>query len=190
MYSTSDLKKGVIIELDDAPYIVETTAVSSPSARGGNTIHRVRLRNLKTGQRVDKSFRSGEMLTPATVERRPIQFLYDEQDIAHFMDSENFEQFALSHADIEWERNFLIEGLEGMQAMHYNGAPLGIELPTTVALTITATAPGVRGNSANSRNKPATVETGYVVQVPEHIDEGTRINVDTRTGEFLGRSKD
>ena len=189
MYATNEIKKGIVVELDGAPHVVENTHVSSPVARGGNTIHRFRLRNLKTGQRVDKSFRSGEMLTPANVDRLPIQYLYDEPGMTHFMDSETFEQFALANADIEWERNFLVEGLEDLRAVFYNGAPMALELPNTVALMITETAPGVRGNSANSRSKPATLETGYVVQVPEHVDQGTRISVDTRTGEFLGRSK-
>ncbi|MCA8978370.1 MAG: elongation factor P [Planctomycetes bacterium] len=189
MYSANELKKGVVIELDGAPQIVETTHVSSPVGRGGNTIHRIRLRNLKTGQRSDKSFRSGEMFTPANVERRPIQFLYDEPEVTHFMDSETFEQFALAHGDIEWERQFLVDGLEDLRAMYYNGLPMALELPNSVVLTITETAPGVRGNSANSRSKPATLQTGYVIQVPEHIEQGTSVNVDTRTGEFLGRAK-
>ena len=149
----------------------------------------MRVRNLKTGQRIDKHFRAGEMFPPADVEKRPVQFLYDEAEVTHFMDSETFEQFALSHKDIEWEHNFLVEGLESIRALFYNGSPIAIELPATVVLLITETAPGVKGNSATSRNKPATLQTGYVIQVPEHIEEGTRINVDTRTGECLGRAK-
>lgn len=189
MYSSSELKKGVIIDFEGAPHVVETTHASSPSARGGNTIYKVRVRNLKTGQRIDKAFRANETFQPADVEKKPVQFLYDEQEVTHFMDSETFEQFALAHTDIEWERQFLIEGLEDMRAVYYNGSPISIELPASITLTITETAPGVRGNSATSRSKPATLETGYVVQVPEHIDEGLRVSVDTRTGEFLGRAK-
>jgi elongation factor P len=189
MYATNELKKGVVVEIDGEPHVVETTHVSSPSARGGNTIHRIRLRNLKTGQRIDKNFRSGEMIAPADVERRPIQFLYADQDSCHFMDSESFEQFAMGLQEIEWERNFLVEGLEGLRAIYHNNAPLGLELPTTVTLAIQETMPGVRGNSATSRTKPATLETGYIVQVPEHIEPDTKVSVDTRTGEFLGRAK-
>lgn len=189
MYSSNELKKGVIIDFEGGPHIVETTHAASGGARGGNMIYHVRIRNLKTGQRIDKAFRSGEMLPPADVEKRPVQFLYDEAEVTHFMDSENFEQFALSHADIEWEHNFMVEGLEGMRALFYNGSPIAIELPPTVVLLIKETAPGVRGNSATSRNKPATLDTGYVIQVPEHTEEGMRISVDTRTGEFLGRAK-
>ena len=128
-------------------------------------------------------------LKPADVEKRPVQFLFDEQAVTNFMDSETYEQFAMAHDDIEWERKFLTDGLEDIRALFYNGKPIAIELPPTVALAITETAPGVKGNSATSRSKPATLETGFVIQVPEHIEPGLRISVDTRTGEFLGRAK-
>tara|TARA_R110002094_G_scaffold210360_2_gene180811 strand:+ start:2342 stop:2977 length:636 start_codon:yes stop_codon:yes gene_type:complete len=189
MYSSSELKKGVIIDFEGGPHIVETTHAASGGARAGSMIYRVRIRNLKTGQRIDKNFRANEMFPPADVDKRPVQFLYDETEVSHFMESESFEQFALSRADIEWEHNFLVEGLEDMRAMFYNGSPIALELPPTVVMTITETAPGVKGNSATSRSKPAKLETGYEIQVPEHIDEGTRISVDTRTGECLGRAK-
>lgn len=189
MYTTSDLKRGLLLVLDGAPHAVESMQVSSPSARGGNTIHRVRLRNLITGQRVERSFRGGETFPPADVDRRPIQFLYEEPGKFHFMDLETFEQFEIARADIEWEANFLIEGIEGLRAQYYNGAPIGLELPNTIALEISETSPGVKGNSATGRTKPAKLSTGLVVQVPEHIDQGVRISVDTRTGEFLGRAK-
>jgi elongation factor P len=189
MYSSNELKKGVIIDYQDAPHVVETTHTSSASARGGNTTYRIRLRNLKTGQRIDKNFRGGDTFSPANVEKKPIQYLYDDPEVTHFMDSESFEQFALANTDIEWERQFLIEGIEDIRAMYYNGSPIAIELPTSITLTIKETAPGVRGNSATSRSKPATLDTGYVVQVPEHMEAGIRVNIDTRTGEFLGRAK-
>jgi elongation factor P len=171
MYSTSDLEKGLILDYDGAPHVVEATSVSSPSARGGNTIHRVKMRNLKTGQRIDKSFRSGEMFAVPDVDKKPVQFLYAAAGSAHFMDLEGYEQFELRDDEIEWERNFLVEGLEGMRAIFYNGAPIALELPNKVALTV-------------------TVETGFVLQLPEHIEQGIKISVDTRTGEFLGRAKD
>jgi elongation factor P len=190
MYTTSDLKRGLIIELDGAPHLVESTQASSPSARGATTIHRVRLRNLKTRQRVERSFRGGETFGVANVERRPIQYLYGDARSCHFMDSESFEQFALDRSELEWETKFLVDGIEGLRVLLFNEAPIALELPNHVALTITETSPGVKGNSATGRTKPATLETGHVVQIPEHIEQGTRITVDTRTGEFLGRAKD
>jgi len=190
MYTTADLKKGVIIDLEGAPHVVEATQVSSPTARGGNTIHRVKLRNLRTRQRIDKSFRSGETFGVPDVDRRPVQYLYSDAATHHFMDGESFEQFELGRSELEWEGNFLIEGIEDVRALFYNGAPIALELPNNIALTITETAPGVKGNSATGRTKAATLETGMVVQIPEHIEQGVKISVDTRTGEFLGRAKD
>ena len=190
MYSTSDLKRGLLVEIDGAPHIVETTQASSPSARGATTIHKVRLRNLKTGQRIDKSFRGGDMLSPADVDRRPIQFLYADPDQHHFMDTETFEQFGFDNADIEWERNFLIEGIEGVRALYFNEQPIGLEMPNQITLEIIETPPKVKGNSATGRTKQAVLETGYAVQIPEHIDQNVRVVIDTRTGDFLSRAKD
>ncbi|MBW2281251.1 MAG: elongation factor P [Deltaproteobacteria bacterium] len=189
MYSTSDLKRGLILELDAVPHLVESVSVSSPSARGASTIHRVRLRNLKTGQKVDRSYRGGETFGVADVDRRPVQLLYRDAQAFHFMDQESYEQFALDQADLAWESNFLVDEMEGLAALMHNGAPLALELPNNVVLTITETNPSVKGNSATGRTKPATLETGFVIQVPEHVDQGVKANVDTRTGEFLGRAK-
>ncbi|MCB9876901.1 MAG: elongation factor P [Planctomycetes bacterium] len=189
MYASNELKKGVVVELDGAPHVVENTQAASGGGRGGTTTFHVKLRNLKTGQRIEKSWRSGEMVASADIEKRPIAYLYDEPGVSHFMDNETFEQFAFAHADIEWEKQFLIEGIEDMRALFYNGAPIAIELPAQVSLEIVETMPAVKGNSATSRSKPATLSTGYVVQVPENVEQGLKINIDTRTGEYLGRAK-
>ena len=188
MYTTSDLKRGLILELDGAPHLVETVQISTPTARGGNTIHRVRLRNLKTRQKVDRSFRGAETFGVPDIDRHPVEFLYSDPDAYHFMDNETFDQFHLTREELEWESRFLIEGIEGLVAFYYNGAPMALELPNSVVLTITETAPAVKGNSATGRTKPATLETGHVLQVPEHLTQGTAVTVDTRTGEFSGRA--
>jgi len=186
MYSTADLKRGLIVDLDDAPHVVESVQVSAPTARGAATIHKVRFRNLKTRQKVDRSFRGGEMFGVPDVERRPVQYLYRDPDAYHFMDQESFDQFHVLETELEWERNFLVEEME-LEAIYYNGHPIALELPNHVALVITETAPGVKGNSATGRTKPATLETGFVIQVPEHLSQGVKVSVDTRTGDFLGR---
>jgi len=187
MYSTSDLKRGVVIELDGAPHVVETVQISTPTARGGNTIYRAKLRNLATKQRVDRSFRGGEMFGVADVDRRKVQFLYRDPAAFHFMDQESYEQFPIQADELEWESKFLVEDQEDIIALYFNEAPLALELPNNVVLTITETSPSVKGNSATGRTKPATLETGHVIQVPEHISEGTRVSIDTRTGDFLSR---
>lgn len=190
MYTVSDLKRGLVLELEGAPYLVESLQSSSPSARGGNTITKVKMRNLISKQRVDKSFRGSETFGVPDVDKRPVQFLYTDATGYHFMDNETFEQFAIAAEDLEWEAKFLIEGVEGVRAFYFNQAPVGLELPNTVNLEITETAPGVKGNSATGRTKAATLQTGHTVQIPEHIDQGVRVTVDTRTGEFVGRAKD
>jgi elongation factor P len=188
MYSTSDLKRGLILELDGDPQVVESMQVSSPSARGASTIFKVRLRNLRTRQKADKSFRGGETFGVPDVDRRRVQFLYRDPDSYHFMDSESYEQFPLSVEQLEWEAKFLVEEMEDITALYHNGHALALELPQSVVLKITETSPAVKGNSATGRTKPATLETGHVVQVPEHISVDTLVNVNTATGEFMSRA--
>jgi len=188
MYTTSDLKKGLLIEMDGAPYVIENVHVSSPSARGANTIHKVRLRNLKTRQKLDKSFRGGDTFAEPDFEKRACQLLYRDSHGIHFMDQESFEQFTFQEADLEWELKFLKDEMEGILALVYNGEVIGLELPTSVALQITDTQPGIKGSSATARTKPATLETGLVVNVPEFIETGETLHIDTRTGESLGRA--
>ncbi len=190
MYSTGDLKRGLIIDLDGAPHLVDNVQISSPTARGASTITRVRMRNLKTKAKVDKSFRGNESFAVPDIERRKVQLLYRDAQALHFMDQASYEQFALDREDLEWELNFLVDEMEGITAFFYNGAAIAIELANNVPLRITDTNPGVKGNSATGRTKPATLETGYEVQVPEHIDQGVLVSVDTRTGGFLGRVKE
>ncbi len=188
MYTTSDLKRGLIIETDGGPHLVEGVTANAPTARGASMIYKVRMRNLRTKVKVDKVYRGGETFGIPDVDRRPVQFLYSDATAYHFMDQKTYEQFALQASDLEWERQFLVDDMEGIVAFYYNEAPLALELPNSVPLEITETAPAVKGNSATGRTKPATLETGLVVQVPEHITQGTRVLVDTRTGEFGGRA--
>ena len=189
MYSTSELKRGVVIDLDGAPHVVETVQISTPTARAGNTIHRVRFRNLATKQKVDKSFRGGETFGEADIEHRSVQFLYRDPEAFHFMDEESYEQFSIPVDELEWEVNFMVEEMKGLQALNYNEAPLALELPNNVVLEITETSPAVKGNSATGRTKPATLQTGHIIQIPEHITQGTMVSVDTRTGDFISRVK-
>lgn len=187
MYTTSDLKKGLIIEFEDAPCLVENYQSSDPRARGATVIHKVRLRNLKTNQKLDKSFRSGDTFKIPDFQKRKVQYLYSDGDAYHFMDQENFDQFFLPNDQVEWEAKFLVEEME-VTSLVYRDEPIALELPPTVVLEITETQPAVKGNSARARNKPATLSTGLIVQVPEHIATGEIVSVDTRTGDFLGRA--
>lgn len=188
MVPAKDFKRRMVVEIDGAPHMIEQIQVQTPSARGAATLYKVRARNLKTRSRTDKTFRGTDALNEVSFERRPVQFLYRDADGFHFMDSANYDQFALTGEDLQDVVPFLTENMEGVESLVVDGEVIGIEIPDTVELAIVDTAPGVRGNSATGRTKPATLSTGHVVQVPEHLDPGAVVRVDTRTGEYLGRA--
>jgi elongation factor P len=178
----------MVVEIDGAPHMIEQIQVQTPSARGAATLYKIKARNLKTGTRVEKSYRGTEGLNESSFERRPVQFLYRDAEGFHFMDSADFNQFAIPAEDLEDQVPFMTENMDGVEALVVNEEVIGIELPDTVDLDVTDTAPGVRGNSATGRTKPATLSTGHIVQVPEHLEPGVKVRVDTRTGEYLGRA--
>lgn len=188
MVPAKDFKRRMVVEIDGAPHIIEQIQVQTPSARGAATLYKVKARNLKTRARVEKSYRGTDALSESSFERRPVQFLYRDGDGFHFMDSADFNQFSFSADDLEDQSPYMTENMEGVEALVVDDEPIGIEIPDTVELPIAETAPGVRGNSATGRTKPATLSTGAVIQVPEHLDQGVTVRVDTRTGEYLGRA--
>ena len=183
-----DIKTGMVVNYQQAPCIIETIQVNSPSARGAATIYKYRARNLVTKQKVDIVLRGGESLDEANFERRQIKYMYADASHMHFLDQQDYNQYSLPLAEVEAETPFITEALEGMQAMIYNDECVGVQLPMVVELKVTACDPAVRGNSATSRSKPATLETGLVVQVPEYLGEGETVKVDTRSGAYLSRA--
>src|SRR5947209_4944208 len=183
-----DFKKRMVVEIDGAPHMIEQIQVQTPSARGAATLYKVKARNLKTRARLERSFRGTDGLNESSFERRPVQFLYRDPDGFHFMDAQDYNQFSLSPADLEDQSPFMTENMEGVEALVVDDEVIGIEIPDTVDLVVTETSPGVRGNSATGRTKPATLATGHVIQVPEHLDPGVTVRVDTRTGDYLGRA--
>jgi elongation factor P len=183
-----DFKRRMVVEIDGAPHMIEQIQVQTPSARGAATLYKVKARNLKTRNRVEKTFKGTDSLAESSFERRAVQYLYRDPDGFHFMDSTDFNQFSLSTEDLEDQSPYMTENMEGVEALVVNDEVIGIEIPDTVELAIVDTAPGVRGNSATGRTKPATLATGAIIQVPEHLDQGVSVRVDTRTGEYLGRA--
>jgi elongation factor P len=183
-----EIKPGSIVKHNDAPHAIESVTVQSPSARGGATLYKFRARNLVTKQKADITLKGTEGLDDADFQKRAVTFMYSDTDAAHFLDSVDYNQYAVPRGDIASEMNYVTEGLEGMFALIYNDQCVGVQLPAAVELTITECDPAVKGNSATSRTKPAKLETGYSVNVPEYLKEGERIKVDTRTGEFLSRA--
>jgi len=183
-----EIKRGGIVNYNRAPCLIEAVNVQSPSARGASTFYKFRARNLITKQKVDITLRGGESLDEADFQRRPVKYMYADATHIHFLDSGNYNQYALAKEDLADEINYLTEELEGVLALIYNEACAGIQLPLTVHLRVVECDPGVKGNSATSRTKPATLETGLVVQVPEYLSEGEIVKVDTRNGQYLSRA--
>jgi elongation factor P len=182
-----DIKNGMVVNYHDAPCMIETTSVQSPSARGAATIYKYRARNLVTKAKIDIVLRGGESLDEANFERRPIKFMYADASHMHFLDQQDYNQYSLNSLDLKEESQYLTESLEGVQALIYNDECVGLQLPVVVELKVTQCDPGVKGNSATGRTKPATLETGLVVHVPEYMAVGDIVKVDTRTGDFLSR---
>ena len=145
-------------------------------------------KNIVTRQKVDIKLKGTESLEEADFQSREVKLMYTDQESAHFLDQEDYNQYSLSLEDVSEEISYITEDLEGMSAMIYNDECVGISLPAAVVLKITQCDPGVKGNSATSRTKPATLETGLEIQVPEYLKEGETVKVDTRTGEYLSRA--
>jgi elongation factor P len=183
-----DIKRGMIVNYLAAPCLIETVSVQSPSARGAATLYKYRARNLLDRRKVDITLKGGESLEPADFQKRPVKFMYADATHMHFLDEADFNQHSLPSAELAEETRFLTAELEGVMALVYNEKCVGIELPQTVALRIAECEPYVRGNSATGRMKPATLETGAVLQVPEYLNTGEIVKVDTRSGEFLSRA--
>ncbi len=188
MVPAKDFKKRMVVEIDGAPHMIEHINVQTPSARGAATLYKIKARNLKTKNRVEKAYRGTDVLAESSFERRPVQFLYRDPEAFHFMDAADFNQFSFPADELAELAPFMTENMEGVDALVVNDEVIAVELPDTVELPIVDSAPGVRGNSATGRTKPATLSTGHVIQVPEHLDPGVTVRVDTRTGEYLGRA--
>jgi len=188
MLLAKDIKRGTIVNFNGAPCMIETIAVQSPSARGAATYYKYRARNLLTKQKVDITLRGGDGLDEADFQKRPVKFMYADGTHLHFLDQADYNQYSLPADELEEESKYLTDALEGVFARIHNDDCVGIDVPQTVALRITQCDPYVKGNSATGRTKPATLETGLVIHVPEYMAEGELVKVDTRTGEFLSRA--
>lgn len=183
-----EIKTGSIVVHNGDPVVINSLKVQTPSARGAATLYVFRGKNIVTRQKVDIKLKGTESLEEADFQSREVKLMYTDQESAHFLDQEDYNQYSLSLEDVSEEISYITEDLEGMSAMIYNDECVGISLPAAVVLKITQCDPGVKGNSATSRTKPATLETGLEIQVPEYLKEGETVKVDTRTGEYLSRA--
>jgi elongation factor P len=183
-----EIKPGAIVNHNDAPHMIESVTVQSPSARGSATLYKFRARNLVTKQKTDITLKGTEGLDEADFHRREVTFMYADAEAAHFLDTGDYNQYTLPRGEVAEELQYITEDLQGMLALIYNDQCVGIQLPAAVDLKITQCDPAVRGDSATSRTKPATLQTGLVVHVPEYLKQGEMIRVDTRTAKFLARA--
>jgi elongation factor P len=184
MISTGELRKGVAIELDgDLWQILDYHHIKM--GRGSAQV-RITLRNIKRGQTVERSFQAGTKWPRASMERRPVQFLYRDDDDFNFMDTDTYDQFILTAEQLGDAVQYLKDGMI-LDRTTYQGETIGVELPVTVDLAVSQTEPGFAGDTAQGARKAATLETGLVVQVPLFVAEGDTVRVDTRTGEYQTR---
>jgi elongation factor P len=188
MPKACDLKRGDIVEIKGAPHVVKNIEVKSPSSRGAATLYKVRFNHVKTGQKVDESFKGDDLLADVDFERRKIQFSYRDGDNSVFMDEEDYSQYMLSDDELGDVALYVTENMEGLQGLLVDGQMIGITVPQSVIMTIVDTAPGIKGASASARTKPATFATGLVVQVPEYIEVGETIKINTEDGRFMARA--
>jgi elongation factor P len=184
MISTGELRKGVAIELDGELWqILDYHHIKM--GRGSAQV-RVTLRNIKRGQTIERSFQAGTKWPRASMEKRPVQFLYRDGDDYHFMDTDTYDQFSLTSDQLGDAANYMKDGMT-LDRTSYQGETIGVELPITVDLKVVASEPGFAGDTQTGARKPATTDTGLVVQVPIFVSEGDTIRVDTRTGEYQTR---
>jgi len=187
--AAGDLKRASRILVDGDPFVVLDLRSQSPSARGAATLIKTKVRNLRSGNVFDRTFKASDKLEEPDLELRPVQYLYQDTDGFHFMDTDSYEQFSLTADDIGDDAGYLIDGLEGIRSVVFNGKVMSVALPQTVVLQVRETDPPIKGATAQAQTKPATLETGLVIQVPAYLESEESVQVDTRDGRFLARVK-
>ena len=184
--STTEFRNGLKIEIDGEPYVIVDFQHVKPG-KGGAFV-RTKIKSLRSGNVIDRTYRSGEKVDVPELEEKTMQYLYSADKDRVFMDTTNYEQISLSEQQLGDSINYLKENME-IKVLYYKGQPINIEVPMFVELAIAKTDPGVRGDTASGGSKPATLETGAVVKVPFYLNEGDHIKIDTRTGTFIERVK-
>lgn len=187
MPKASDLKRGSVVAINGEPYIVNQLEVKSPSSRGANTLFKVRFNHARTKQKLDQTFKGEDMLGDIDLERRRVQFSYLDDDLYVFMDEEDYSQYSLSAESLGEQTLFISAGLEGVMGLLVDGEIIGVELPQSVVMAIEDTAPAIKGASASARSKPATFATGLTVQVPEYLEVGERVKINTQEARYMSR---
>jgi elongation factor P len=187
MYESGDLRKGLKVEIDGEPYIIVQFEFVKPGK--GQALYKCRLKNMLTGAQFDKTYRSGDKHKEANLEEQEMEYLYADGDRYCFMNTSTYEQDFLTRDQIGDAVSFLKENTQ-CTVLLFDGRPIGVTLPIFMDLKVTQTDPWVKGDTASGDSKPATLETGHVLQVPPFIEEGEKIRIDTRTGDYVERVKE
>ena len=185
MISAGEFRKGVTVEIDGNVWTISDFQHVKPGK--GAAFVRTRLKNVITGAVLERTFNPTDKYPPAHIETKDMQYLYADGELYYFMDVETYAQIPLNHDQVEDAINFIVEN-ENVKVRFYKGEPFSVEAPNFVELTIVSAEPGVKGDTATGASKPATLETGYKLNVPLFVNEGDRIRVDTRTGEYMARA--
>lgn len=188
MTRASDLKKNDVIEHNDALFVIRQIDVQAPSARGAATLYRVRAAGVGGASKFEARFKGDEEVRTVDLQRRMVHFSYVDGDDHVFMDDEDYSQYLLKSEDIADELAFITEATGGVMALKVGEVVIGLELPVSVVLSITETAPALKAASASARTKPATLETGLVLQVPEYLQEGEKVKVNTQERKYMSRA--
>ncbi len=188
MPKACELKKGTVIEINGVPHAVKQVEAKSPSSRGAATLYKIRYTNLKTGQKLDESYKGDDFLKEADCLRTPVQYLYKDGEHYVFMNLSDYTQYSLDGRELADELPFLTDGLEGITGLIVDGALMTIELPVTLIMQIVDTAPGIKGATATGRTKPARLTTGLEIQVPEYLEIGDTVKINTQSSSFISRA--
>ena len=187
MLSASDLRKGLKVQIDGSPYIVTDFEFSKPGK--GQALYRCKMKNMISGNQLVKTYRSNDKFEKAELDERKMQFLYNQGEEFHFMDTDNYEQLSLTKEQMGDNLNYLLENMD-VEVLFFDGKPIDITIPTFVNLAVTKADPWAKGDTSGNDTKPVTVQTGYELQVPPFVEEGDKIQIDTRTGQYVTRVKE
>ena len=186
MYTASDLRKGLKIQIDKEPYVITDFQFVKPGK--GQSLYRCKMKNMINGSTLDRTYRSGDVFESANLQERKMQYLYSQDNDYYFMDIQNYEQSVLNEGQVGDAKNYLIDNLE-VSILFFETTPIGITPPNFVDLLVTRADPWVKGDSAAGDSKPVTLETGYTLRVPPFVEEGSKVTIDTRTGAYVTRVK-
>jgi elongation factor P len=186
VYDSSDLRKGLKITIDGEPYVITDFQFSKPGK--GQPLYKCKLKNMVTGYTVDRTYRSSDKFEPANLDEVHMQYLYRDNEGFHFMNTNTYDQVALTNDQVREAKSFLLENME-VDILFFHGTSIDISLPTFVELKVAESSPGIRGDTTTGATKPVILETGQEIQVPLFIKQGEILKIDTRTGEYVERAK-